>query len=97
MKRMEKIATAIKSNKLALGASAAVQTALVGVTPAFADTTTTSSIGTSISTALTDGLNQAVTDFVTYVTAILPIGLTVFGAIWGTKKAMSFFKTTAGK
>lgn len=93
----EKIAAAIKNNRLAIGASVAAQTALMAVSPAMAAEGDVSTLGQKISSALSEGLNAAVTDFVGYVTAILPLGLTVFGAIWGTKKAMGFFRTTAGR
>lgn len=99
MKRMEKIAVAIKTNKLALSASLATQAALLAATPAFASGTEDSvtSVGSKISAALSSGLNTAITDFVGYVTTILPLGLTVFGSVWGTRKAMNFFRTTAGR
>lgn len=99
MKRMEKIAVAIKTNKLAIGASLATQAALLATTPAFASGAEggVTDVGSKISAALTSGLNTAITDFVGYVTAILPLGLTVFGAVWGTRKAMNFFRTTAGR
>lgn len=53
------------------------------------------SASASIGTALQNGLNAAVTDFVGYVALVLPIGLTVFGAVFGVKKAKGFFKTVA--
>lgn len=53
------------------------------------------SASASISTALQNGLNQTVTDFVGYVALVLPIGLTVFGVAFGVKKAKVFFKTVA--
>lgn len=49
----------------------------------------------TISTALQTGLNTAVTDFVGYVAIVLPIGLTVFGVVFGVRKAKGFFKTVA--
>lgn len=93
----EKIATAIKNNKLALGASLGSQTALMLSGSAFAEETTGSSLGQTLATSLTSGLQTAVNDFVVYVTAVLPLGLTVFGAVWGIKKAMGFFRTSAGR
>lgn len=53
------------------------------------------SASASIGTALQNGLNQTVTDFVGYVALVLPVGLTVFGAVFGVKKAKGFFKTVA--
>lgn len=34
-------------------------------------------------------------DIMGYIAVILPIALVVVGAIWGIKKAISFFKSTA--
>lgn len=47
----------------------------------------------TVSTALQTALNGVVTDFLSYVAMVLPIGLTIFGTVFGVKKAMSFFKT----
>ena len=68
-------------------------TAIIGT----ATTAMASESGASatISTALQTGLNTAVTDFVGYVAIVLPIGLTVFGTVFGVRKAKGFFKTVA--
>lgn len=49
----------------------------------------------TIGTALQNGLNQAMSDFAGYVALVLPIGLTVFGTVFGVKKAKAFFNTVA--
>lgn len=100
MKTMEKIAMAIKNNKLAISASVAAQCVAAGAFPAFASETSTGSgvpdIGSQLSTALSEGISKGVLDLVGYMTAILPFGITVFTAFWGTRKALSFFRATAG-
>lgn len=98
MKTMEKIAGAIKNNKLAIGASIAVQTAMLPTVSAFASETSTfnrEEFHTQLQSGIQNGFNNMVLDFVSYVTTILPYALTVFGAIWGTRMVMRFFKTTA--
>lgn len=53
------------------------------------------SASVTISAALQSGLNAAVNDFVGYVAVVLPIGITVFGTVFGVKKAKAFFNTVA--
>jgi hypothetical protein len=55
--------------------------------------------GTTVSAAvydmkpvLTTSVQSAVTDTISYMSALLPIGLTVFAVVWGVKKAIRFFK-----
>ena len=44
-------------------------------------------------TAMQTALSAVQTDFLGYVAMVLPIGLGIFGTVFGVKKAMSFFKT----
>lgn len=44
----------------------------------------------TVSTAV----QSAVTDTLEMFAAVLPIGLTVFAALWGIRKAIRFFKST---
>lgn len=84
----EKVLNFVKGNKVALG-SALASMGVVGTSlSAFAETNSA-----AIGTALTTGLNTAVTDFVGYVALVLPIGLTVFGIVFGVKKSVQFFRT----
>ena len=84
----EKILNFVKGNKVAFG-SALTSMGVVGTSlSAFAETSSD-----AVSTALQTGLHTAVTDFVGYVALVLPIGLTVFGTVFGIKKGMKFFKT----
>lgn len=54
-----------------------------------------SSASAAMSEALRSGLNQMLTDFIGYVAIVLPIGLTVFGTVFGVKQAKKFFSTVA--
>lgn len=54
-----------------------------------------SSVSSTMSTTLQTSMNSMVNDFIGYVGVVLPIGLTVFGAVWGIKKAKSFFASMA--
>ena len=49
----------------------------------------------TVSDALREALNTVVTDFMGYVAIVLPIGLTIFGTVFGVKKGMQFFKTVS--
>lgn len=82
----------VKAKRRMAGATLA-STAIIGT----ATTAMASESGASatISTALQTGLNQAMSDFVGYVAVVLPIGLTVFGTVFGVKKAKGFFNTVA--
>lgn len=48
----------------------------------------------NLATTVTTAMQTAVTDTLTMFAALLPVALTVFAAIWGTKKGISFFKST---
>lgn len=48
-----------------------------------------------LSQTLRSSINSMVNDFLGYVAIVLPIGLTVFGAVWGIKRAKQFFSTVA--
>ncbi len=56
----------------------------------FAEDTQTG--GQIVSTALSNALNQMLSDFFSYAAIVLPIGLTVFGVIVGIGYAMKLFK-----
>lgn len=43
---------------------------------------------------ITSSFQTAVTDTLTLFAGLLPIALTIFAAVWGTRKAMQFFKTS---
>lgn len=58
---------------------------------AMAEETTT----VDLSSTLSSSINSMVNDFLGYVAIVLPIGLTVFGAVWGIKRAKQFFSTVA--
>jgi hypothetical protein len=44
---------------------------------------------------LTTSVQTAVTSTIGYMSALLPIALTVFAVVWGVKKAIRFFKGAA--
>lgn len=46
------------------------------------------------STTVSTAVQTAVTDTLEMFAAVLPIGLTVFAALWGIRKAIKFFKST---
>lgn len=47
------------------------------------------------SSAVVSAVTTAVGDTIGLMTSLLPIALTVFAAMWGIRKAMKFFKSTA--
>lgn len=53
--------------------------------------------GDSVSSSLSTAFTQVKTDIFSYIGIILPIALAVFGAFFGIKKAIAFFKSSAGK
>lgn len=73
--------------KVAVGLAVG-STGVMMAVPAYAETTSTSDI-------LQSGVNTIKTDVLGYIAIILPVGLGIFGAIWGIKKAISFFKGVA--
>lgn len=44
---------------------------------------------------VTSALGSAVSDTISLFGSLLPYALTVFAAVWGVKKAMTFFKKMA--
>lgn len=48
-----------------------------------------------LSTTLQTSVNTMKSDFLGYVAIILPVGLAVFGAVWGIKRAKAFFASIA--
>lgn len=88
MNIFKKVKNLSKAKKLA------VTTALATVTcslPAFAADVSES--GATLSAQMATSLQQAVTDFVSMVGVVLPIGLTVFACTFAVKKGMNFFKS----
>lgn len=51
----------------------------------------------NIATALTDALNTTVTNTIAAFSAIIPIGLTIFGAKFAWIKGVQFFSRIASK
>lgn len=45
-------------------------------------------------TIFIEAFGTAVTNTITLFAGLLPLGLTVFAATWGVRKAMQFFKGT---
>ncbi len=84
----KKLIGVVKSNKEAMGAALTSMAVTLTTLPVFASDETS-----AINTALESGLNTAVNDFVGLVAIVVPIGLTVFAATFGVKKAIQFFKT----
>ena len=54
-----------------------------------------SSTPPDLSATLQTSFTAVKDDIMGYISVILPIALLVVGAIWGIKKAISFFKSTA--
>lgn len=52
---------------------------------------------TNLSSTLQSSFTTVKNDIFSYIGVILPIALAVVGAFFGIKKAVSFFKSTAGK
>lgn len=80
-KRAKKLAMFITSLSLVVGSALT----------AMAEEVTT----VDLSQTLRSSINSMVNDFLGYVAIVLPIGLTVFGAVWGIKRAKQFFSTVA--
>lgn len=89
MKVLEKVKNFSKAKKLAITTTVAtVATAI----PVLAEETVSAS-GATLSATMASSLQQAVTDFVSMVGVVLPIGLTVFACTFAVKKGMNFFKS----
>ena len=95
---MIKVIEKIKNSKLAkIFASSALATAVgaMGVICASATDGETSEVVPSAGQALGTALNGVQADLLGYIGIVLPIALAIFGAIWGIRKAISFFRSTA--
>ena len=95
---MIKVIEKIKNSKLAkVVASSAVASAIaaMGVIGCFATGDETSEVVPSAGQALSTSLTGVQTDLLGYIGIVLPIALAVFGAIWGIRKAIAFFRSTA--
>lgn len=89
---MKKIKDFLKDNGRMLAGS------MLGATTMVATAATTFAAegeAVNLSETLKTGLNTAANDLIGYIAVILPIGLTVFAAMFGVKKGMKFFKTIA--
>lgn len=51
----------------------------------------------SLTTAFSTALTQIQTDVLGYIAVAVPVALVIVGAIFGIKKAVSFFKALANK
>lgn len=49
----------------------------------------------NFSQIILSSLGDVITDTITIFAGLLPLALTVFAAVWGVRKAMSFFRTAA--
>lgn len=95
MKCFNKIKSFVFRNKVAVAVSAiASAIPVVAINASAADGTTTTS---NISTALTNGLQSATNDLITYAVAVVPICITAFGVTWAIKKCVNFFKGVTGR
>jgi hypothetical protein len=91
-----KILTSLKNKtvKKVVAVTTAMSLALSSAVCAFAaDGGSTSSI--NMADTLKSSMDSMVNDFIGYIAVVLPIGLTVFGAVWGIKKAKTFFGSMA--
>lgn len=83
-----------KLGKYVVTAMIAASIAAMGCLSAFAtDGETSVDLSGTLTTAFTTMKN----DILGYIAVILPIALAVVGAFFGIKKAIAFFKSTAGK
>lgn len=92
--RKKTLKSCFQKVKAPLGVSVCAMSTALMCLPVFASETTAE---INLSDTLRSGLDDAVNDFVGYVALVLPIGLTVFAATFGIKKAMAFFKNLAAK
>lgn len=70
------------------GKATVVVTSLAMATPVFAEVPSPPSIATSISTSM----QTIVTDTIATISAVAPIGITIFGAMFCWKKGIQFFR-----
>ena len=73
----------------------AVTTVTVGVMSVMPVSAAESVDKSAITTALETGLSNTVTDILGYLAIALGVGLTAFGAFFGIKKVIGFFRTIA--
>ena len=86
---MSKIKEVLTNTKVKVATAAtAVGGVLAVATPAFA-------ADENIESALSSGLSQVSTDILGYIAIALPIGLGIFGAFFGIKKIIGFFRAVA--
>lgn len=90
MKLIEKIKNS-KVAKVVCSAFVASAVAAMGVIGCCA----TDGEPASASATLSSSLSTVQSDLMGYIAIVLPVALAIFGAIWGIKKAISFFKSTA--
>lgn len=80
----EKIKNILENNRKAIIATTSICATLVP-TIAHAE-------GVSVSSTISTSMQQIVTDTVSTIAAIAPIGITVFAAMFAWKKGLQFFK-----
>lgn len=51
--------------------------------------------GSSMVTAITDGITTAAGDVTTLMLGVIPVALGVFALQWGVRKGIKFFKSAA--
>lgn len=83
----QKIKSFVTEHKVALMSSATAMMVAIPQT-AFATEVTPPDVASSMATAM----QQIVTTTLSAITAIAPIGITIFGAMFAWKKGVQFFK-----
>ena len=82
-----------KAKKAFCTATLASTCAIMNVVPALAaEDGLQSGSASTISSALQSGLSSMVSDFMALAALIIPIGLGVFGVVFGIRKGKQFFK-----
>lgn len=84
----------IRNSKLAkviVGTVSSCAVAAMGAVSAFA-----ADPATTPQQALTTAVNTIQTDFLSYVSIVLPVALAIFGIVFGIRKAIGFFRSASG-
>lgn len=91
--KVNKVKEFAKKNGRAISGSLGGASVLVGACiPTFAETTTV-----DLTSTMTSSLDTVLSNFMTYASIVLPIGLTIFGTVFAVKKGMSFFRVVTGR
>lgn len=96
MKLIEKIKNS-KVGKWVAACSVTAAIAAMSCMSVFAADPEVSEESVDLAGSLTTAFTGVKNDIFGYIVVILPIALAVVGAFFGIKKAISFFKSTAGK